>query len=88
MDTINIRALHIKTGDMVRKAGKGYKIVITDRGKPVAALVPYNEEDFGISFIERETLPDFDSLPEVSSDSTSFISEDRAAAGRQPRQIL
>jgi prevent-host-death family protein len=78
MDTVNIRALHIKTGDMVRKAGKGYRVVITDRGKPVAALVPYKEEDFGVSFNERETLPDFDSLPEVSSDSTAFISEDRA----------
>jgi prevent-host-death family protein len=37
MDTINIRSLHIKTGESVRKAAEGHTLIVTDRGTPVAA---------------------------------------------------
>ena len=77
MESVNIRTLHINTGEIVRRVKEGRKVAITDHGKPIAALVPFREEDFGVAFEARETLPDFDALPLVSLDSTSFISEDR-----------
>ncbi len=77
METINIRSLHIKTGEIVRRVHEGHRLVITDHGKPVAALVPFREDEFGIGFEARETLPDFDGLPPVSRDSSSYISDDR-----------
>jgi len=77
METINIRALHINTGEIVRRARDGHRLIITEHGKPVAALIPFNEDDFGIAFEARETLPEFETLPPVKGDLSSFISEDR-----------
>jgi hypothetical protein len=38
MKKISIRELHPNTGSWVRRIGTGEKIVITDRGNPVAML--------------------------------------------------
>lgn len=37
----------------------------------------YNEDNPGRSFRERQLLPEFDTLPEISGDATTHISEDR-----------
>ena len=77
MEQIKIRDLHIKTGEWVRRAARGEGIVITERGHPVASLIPFCEDDPGRSFRERQLLPEFDALPVVSGDATVYISEDR-----------
>lgn len=77
MKRINLRDLHIKTGEWVRRVARGEGIIITERGRPVASLIPFNEGNLGRSFRERQMLPEFDALPEISGDATTYISEDR-----------
>ena len=77
MERIRLRDLHIKTGEWVRRAARGEGITITERGRPVASLIPFNEDNPGRSFRTRQLLPEFDTLPEVSGDTTTYISEDR-----------
>lgn len=40
MSTVGIRALKQNASEVVRRAGAGDVITITDRGKPVARIVP------------------------------------------------
>jgi prevent-host-death family protein len=42
MKTISIRELHLQTGRWVRHAARGGRIVVTDRGRRVAALQPFD----------------------------------------------
>jgi prevent-host-death family protein len=77
METINIRTLHINTGEIVRKVAEGHTLIVTDHGNPIATIMPFREDDFGISFANREVLPDFEALPPVNGDSSLYISEDR-----------
>jgi antitoxin (DNA-binding transcriptional repressor) of toxin-antitoxin stability system len=42
MKTISIRELHLQTGRWVRHAASRGPIVVTDRGRRVAALEPYD----------------------------------------------
>ena len=77
MKQIRIRDLHIKTGEWVRKAARGEGLVITERGRPIASLIPFDESSLNRSFRDRLTLPEFDALPEISGDAAVYISEDR-----------
>ena len=77
MEQIRIRALHMKTGEWVRRAARGEGVVITERGRPVASLIPYREGDAGRSFRDRILLSEFEALPAVDGDSTEYVSEDR-----------
>ena len=77
MQQIGIRDLHIKTGEWVRRAARGEGVVVTDRGRPVASLIPFREGDPGGSFRERRLLPEFEALPVVPGDTTAYVSEDR-----------
>ena len=77
MKTISIRDLHIKTGEWIRRAACGERVVVTDRGRPIASLTSIKEGDFGTPYSERELLLEFEALPEVSGDSTRDLSEDR-----------
>ena len=43
----------------------------------MAFLIPFDEGSLNRSFRDRQTLPDFDALPEVSGDAAVSISEDR-----------
>lgn len=43
----------------------------------VASLIPFGENDRGTSFRERNLIPEFDALPEVSGETTAYVSEDR-----------
>lgn len=77
MEQIRIRDLHMKTGEWVRRAARGEGLVITERGRPVASLIPYREGDAGRSFRDRPVLPEFEALPAVEGDATAYVSEDR-----------
>ncbi len=77
MKRISIRELHLSTGDWIRRTAAEGRIVVTDRGRPVASLVPYELEETGTKFSSRRLLPEFASLARVASDSTVDVSEDR-----------
>jgi hypothetical protein len=53
-------------------------VVVTDRGRPVASLVPYEPIPKGAPFSARSLLPEFAALSRSSGDATSIISEDLA----------
>lgn len=77
MVRITIRDLHMKTGDWVRKAAHAGNIVVMDRSRPVAKLVPYTTGDEGKSFADRPLVKGFAGLPESRHDSTRYLAEDR-----------
>jgi prevent-host-death family protein len=76
MKRLSIRELHVQTGQWVRKAGRSKTpIVITDRGRPVAVLAPYEP------VAKRRPLPRRADLvlrlPRVDIDSAAIVSEMR-----------
>ena len=77
VERVSIRDLHLKTGELVRRAALGEGVVVTERGHPVASIIPVRPGDLGTPFSERRTLPEFDALPFTSGDSTKYVSEDR-----------
>ncbi len=54
MKTISIRELHLKTGQWVRHAASRGAIVVTDRGRRVAALQPFDASVTGRPLPNRE----------------------------------
>ena len=74
MKEVSLRDLHQHTGHWVRLASR-QPIVVTDRGRPVATLVP-----FGGDLLSRP-LPDREArlarLPRIPVDSSRIISDDR-----------
>ena len=77
MEHIGIRDLHLKTGEWVRRAALGEGVVITDRERPLASLIPVRPDDLSTPFSRRRTLPEFDALPVVPGDAARHVSEDR-----------
>lgn len=76
MKTISIRQLHERTGSWVRSAAKDGRFVVSDRGRPVAVLGPFQgppDKPFG----KRKMTRGFASLPKVGGDSSRTISEER-----------
>ena len=80
MEQVSIRDLHLKTGELVRRAALGEGVVVTDRGRPLASIIPVRPGDLSTPFGERRTLPEFDALPVTGGDSTEYVSEDRERA--------
>lgn len=76
MKTISIRQLHEKTGSFVRIASKDGRLLVSDRGRPIAVLGPL-EPAPKVSFGNRKLAPGFSRLPKVGGDSTRTISEER-----------
>ena len=54
MKTISIRELHLKTGRWVRHAASRGPVVVTDRGRRVAALQPVDPHAKGRPLPDRE----------------------------------
>jgi prevent-host-death family protein len=54
MKTISIRELHLETGRWVRHAASRGPIVVTDRGRNVAALQPFDTSVAGRPLPNRE----------------------------------
>ena len=77
MERIGIRDLHMKTGEWACRSARGEGVVVTERGRPVASLVPFREGDAGRSFRDRILLPEFEALPAFPGDSTADLSDDR-----------
>ena len=77
MEHVGIRELHLKTGEWVRRVARGEGVVVTERGRPVASLIPFREDGMGMSFGDRQLLPEFEALPEIAGDSTAAVSDDR-----------
>jgi antitoxin (DNA-binding transcriptional repressor) of toxin-antitoxin stability system len=75
MKTISIRELHLKTGRWVRHAAVHGPVVVTDRGRRVAALQPFDPDR------ARRPLPDREAVirkrSRIPVDSAVYVSEDR-----------
>ena len=56
MKAISIRELHLETGRWVRRAASGGPIVVTDRGRRVAALQPFDATTTGRPLPDREAV--------------------------------
>jgi antitoxin (DNA-binding transcriptional repressor) of toxin-antitoxin stability system len=54
MKTISIRELHLKTGRWVRHAASRGPVVVTDRGRRIAALQPFDASVTGRPLPDRE----------------------------------
>jgi prevent-host-death family protein len=65
------------TGEWLRSVASNERIVVTDRGRPIAAIVPYSSADATISFASRRETDAFLRLPRVNHDSTRTVSQDR-----------
>lgn len=77
METISIRDLHMQTGRWVRRAGIATEpVVISDRGRPVARLMPL-ENSARTNFTDRVLLAGFEELPPMNMDSARILEEDR-----------
>lgn len=54
MKTISIRQLHLETGRWVRHAATREPVVVTDRGRRIAALMPAEPMTMGRPLPDRE----------------------------------
>jgi prevent-host-death family protein len=77
MERVTIRELHLRTGEWVRRTRTHGKVIVTDRGRPVATIAPYDPTEPESSFAQRLLLPEFASLPPMEGDVTSLVSQDR-----------
>jgi prevent-host-death family protein len=77
MTIVTIRELHMNTGKWVRTAARGGRgVLVLDRGRPAARLVPV-EEKAGVDFSKRKLVRGFDRLPRITVDSARLLEEDR-----------
>ena len=76
MKSITIRELHLRTGQWVRHAANGSAIVVTDRGRRVAALQPFDASVRGAALPNREAV--IRKRSQVPVDSAVYQSELRA----------
>ena len=82
MKKISIRELHEKTGEYIRRAAKEGELLVTDRGRTVAKIVPQGEEPEIPYFARRVFTPAFRKLMKGGrlrggTDVTRMVSEDR-----------
>ena len=78
MKTISIRELHLKTGWWVRHAASGGPIVVTDRGRRVAALHPFDASATSRPLPNREAaIQKRSKVPVDSAVYQSELREDR-----------
>jgi prevent-host-death family protein len=76
MKTISIRELHEKTGAWVRAASQRGRLLVSDRGRPVAVLAPWDNRPNTV-FGKRKRVPGFAGLPRIGGNSSTTISEER-----------
>ena len=80
MKEISIRDLHLKTGEWIRSVSRERRIVVSERGVPVATLIPFEPAHKAIPFANRKAVRGFEELPAIEHDSTEYISSDRDRA--------
>jgi prevent-host-death family protein len=80
MRKISIRELHDATGKWVREAARVDELVVTERGRPIATIIPYREPARGNPFKTRKLRPGYAALLgrlRGGTDSAKIVSEDR-----------
>lgn len=78
--TISIKDLHDRTGHWLRQVAEAGEVVITERGRPVARMLPPEERRSGNPLLKRRLLPGAEKLmnrPMKGPDSGEIISEGR-----------
>jgi prevent-host-death family protein len=75
MTTISIRELHLRTGRWVRHAASRGPVVVTDRGRKVAALQPVDLTSRGRPLPNREEA--IRQRSRIPVDSADYQAEDR-----------
>ena len=73
MRTVTIRELHLNTLNLVRAAAR-QKIIITDRGRPIALLKTLDEPDLVGKLFPRR---DIRKMPKSKVDSTIYVAQGR-----------
>ena len=82
MKIISIRELHEKTGEWIREAAEHGEILVTNRGKAVAKILPDTDRKEAPYFSNRRMSSAFRKLQgrgkfQGGTDSTLIISKDR-----------
>jgi prevent-host-death family protein len=80
MKSISIRELHEKTGDWVRSSNEHGVIIVTDRGKANARIVPVEALSVTNPFTARKLRRGYAHLMgnlNKGTDSTDSVSKDR-----------
>jgi len=80
MKSISIRELHEKTGEWVRRSEELGAIVVTDRGKAVARIVPVEAASKVNPFVTRKLRRGYARMLgslNRGTDSVKAVSEDR-----------
>jgi prevent-host-death family protein len=75
MRRISIRELHIDTGRWVRNAAASGPLIITERGRPIAALQPYAPHQAGRPLPNRERA--IRARARIAVDSGALLLQDR-----------
>jgi len=73
MQNVTIRELHLNTRKLIGAAAC-QKIIINDRGRPIALLKALDEPDLVGKPLPR---PDIRKMPQRKVDSTIYVSQDR-----------
>lgn len=80
MTTISIKELHGRTGHWLRRVGEEGELIVTDRGRPIARLLPALEPAKTNPFLRRRLMPGVARLlerPIGGPSSSEIISEGR-----------
>ena len=79
MTSVSIRELHTRTGHIVRRAAAQGKVIVTERGVPVAELHPYVAMSAAERWKRRRILPEYAKIMNrpMCTDITAAISADR-----------
>lgn len=77
MKRVSIRDLHLHTGRWIRGVAEHHRILVTDRGRPVAEIIPYEEKETTVSFSDRRESSEFQELPQVPGDAAEDVGADR-----------
>ena len=78
--TISIKELHDRTGHWLRQVSEESEVIITERGRPIARMVPPAPSPKANPFLRRRLLPGVAALlkrPLGGPSSTEIISEAR-----------
>ena len=78
MKRISIRDLHLHTGRWIRGVAEHHRILVTDRGRPVAEIIPFEKKEVTVSFADRRQSPEFGALPKVAGDAAEDVGTDRS----------
>ena|SRR5271165_2842409 len=70
----------LEDAEWIRKVSRERRIVVSERGVPVATLIPFEPAHKATPFANRKAVRGFEELPAIEHDSTEYISSDRDRA--------